>query len=86
MLSAVVLTLLFGSVLGGVWGLACGFMRKNSILADQDPMTQLLRNAIGGIVGFVVASFLLGSAPFHLAAVLFGIVISIITENWFVQR
>ncbi|MBY0551868.1 MAG: hypothetical protein K2W95_31580 [Candidatus Obscuribacterales bacterium] len=86
MLVPVIFTMLFGAILGGVWGLSSGLMRKNDILASQDPGTQLMRNALGGIAGYFVATLIVGAAPFNFIGVMFGIVVSIIVENWFMQR
>ncbi len=86
MLMPLLITLLFGAILGGIWGAASGTLRKKGILAGQDPGTQLGRNAICAILGYTVATLIVGAAPFNILSVLIGIVISIITENWVMPR
>jgi hypothetical protein len=84
--SAILLTLLFGVLLGGVWGGLSALMRKNGFLAAQDPGTQLGRNALCGIAGYLVATMIVGPAPLNFLSVLIGIVVSIITENHILRR
>lgn len=83
-----VMDILFGLILGAVWGVVCGVLRGKAEFAGI-AASVFLRNALGGIIGYVVAMLILGTAAaqaFGIIGLCFGIVPMVILENYLRKR
>lgn len=88
-MSWIFLNVLFGLILGTVWGSFCGLVRGKLWLAGGDPGTQLLRNAVGGIAGYLIAWLILGQAAseaFNYLGLFVAIIPMVILENFIKNR
>jgi hypothetical protein len=87
-MTPLVMNILFGLILGAVWGTVCGVARGKAAFAEIGS-NMILRNALGGILGYVVAMLILGTAAaqeFGYIGLCFGIVPMVILENYLRKR
>lgn len=87
-MTPLVLNILFGLILGAVWGTVCGVIRGKAAFSELASST-FLRNALGGIIGYVVAMLILGTAAaqaFGFIGLCCGIVPMVILENYLRKR
>mgnify|MGYP001404107443 CR=1 FL=1 len=87
-MTPLVMNILFGLILGTVWGTVCGVARGKAVLAGVGP-DMILRNLLGGILGYVVAMLILGTQAaqaFGYIGLCCGIVPMVILENYLRKR
>jgi len=87
-MTPLVMNILFGLILGTVWGVVCGVARGKAVFAGIGA-DMILRNALGGILGYVVAMLILGPAAaqaFGYIGLCCGIVPMVILENYLRKR
>ena len=87
-MTPIVMNILFGIILGAVWGAVCGVLRGKAAFVGIGS-NMILRNALGGILGYVVAMLILGPAAaqeFGYIGLCCGIVPMVILENYLRKR
>jgi len=87
-MTPLVMNILFGLILGTVWGTVCGVARGKAVLAGIGS-DMILRNLLGGILGYVVAMLILGTRAaqaFGYIGLCCGIVPMVILENYLRKR
>jgi len=75
-------SIFFALVWGALWGIFCGGCHIIKLLDGRDPLSQLMKNALAGGAGYLVAYLLFGAMAHEIIGLMIAITVCIPIENF----